>query len=144
MFENTKIVYRTALSALLPLVTRASLAIYEISAKWTLRQEMAHMQPAVEGVGKLSRFVHELQRERGLSSAFLSSKGTQMRNELQEQRRRTDTERAMALGVLGDLGRDGGGQLAAASQAAAETPGSMHGAMKSIVRRSLRRRLSAI
>ena len=121
MFENTKIVYRTALSALLPLVTLASLAIYEISAKWTLRQEMAHMQPAVEGVGKLSRFVHELQRERGLSSAFLSSKGTQMRNELQEQRRRTDTERAMALGVLGDLGRDGGGQLAAASQAAAET-----------------------
>lgn len=120
MFKNTKILHRIALAALLPLATLASLAIYEISIKLAVRSGMANMQPAVEGVGKLSRFVHELQRERGLSSAFLSSKGTQMRAELLEQRHRTDAERTVARNVLAGLGRERGGQLAAPSQAAAE------------------------
>ena len=120
MLRNTRILYRIALSALLPLTVLAALAVHEISIKWTMRSEMARMQPVAEGVGKLSRFVHELQRERGMSSAFLSSKGTQMRTELQEQRKRTDAERAVALPVLNDLRHAGGGVLASAMQAAEE------------------------
>ena len=118
MFKNIRIIHRIALAALLPLATLAALAIYEISVKWTIRSEMAAMQPAVEGVGKLSRFVHELQRERGLSLTFLASRGAQMRGELVDQRRRTDAERGAALDVLADLGRDVRGPLASASQAA--------------------------
>ena len=120
MFKNIRIIHRIALAALLPLATLATLAIYEISVKWSVRSEMAAMQPAVEGVGKLSRFVHELQRERGLSLTFLASKGAQMRSELADQRRRTDAERNAALDVLADLGRDARGQLASVSQAAKE------------------------
>jgi methyl-accepting chemotaxis protein len=124
MFKNIGIIHRIALAALLPLATLAALAIYEISVKWTIRSEMAAMQPAVEGVGKLSRFVHELQRERGLSLTFLASKGAQMRTELADQRRRTDGERSAALEVLADLGRDAKGPLASASQAAKDGLGS--------------------
>lgn len=117
MLTNTRILFRIALSAFLPLATLAVLAVHEISIKWALRSEMTRMQPVAEGVGKLSRFVHELQRERGMSSANLASKGTQMRAELQEQRKRTDAERAIALPVLNDLRRAGDGVLAVGTQA---------------------------
>ena len=120
MLQNTKILHRIALSALLPLVTLAALAVYEISIKWTLRSEMTRLQPVAEGVGKLSRLVHELQRERGLSSAFLSSKGAQMRPELGEQRKQTDAERAIAHPVLSDLRQTGAAGLASAAQASQE------------------------
>ena len=79
MLKTSKILHRIALSALLPILTLGALAAYEISAKWSVRSEMERLRPVAEAVGKLSRFVHELQRERGMSSAFLSSKGTQMR-----------------------------------------------------------------
>jgi len=103
MLKKTKILHRIALSALLPLLTLAALATYEISAKWLVRTEMARLRPVAESVGKLSRFVHELQRERGMSSAFLSSKGVQMGVELARQRQQTDAERASAVAALGEL-----------------------------------------
>ena len=123
MLKNTKILYRIALSALLPLVTLAILAAHGISTKWTLRSEMARMQPVADGVSKLSRFVHELQRERGMTSTFLASKGTQMRTELQAQRKRTDTERVVALPMLNDLRQAGDGVLASGTQASADLLG---------------------
>jgi len=103
MLKKMRILHRIALSALLPLLTLSALAAYEISAKWLVRAEMARLQPVAEAVGKLSRFVHELQRERGMSSAFLSSKGLQMRAELGQQRKQTDAERASATAALGEL-----------------------------------------
>ncbi|WP_139857694.1 methyl-accepting chemotaxis protein [Bradyrhizobium ivorense] len=118
MLKNTRILYRIAFSALLPLIAFAALAIYDISAKWSVRADIAQMQPIAEGVGKLSRLVHQLQRERGLSSAYLASKGAQMRTELGEQRKHTDAERAVAAPVLADLKRSGTVELAAAAQAA--------------------------
>ena len=121
MLQHTKILYRIALSALLPLLTLTAFAAYEIADKWTMRAEMARMQPLAEDVGKLSRFVHELQRERGLSSAYLGSKGAQMVAELQEQRKRTNAERIVALAALGTLA--GQPQLADASQAAVQATG---------------------
>jgi hypothetical protein len=129
MLENTKILHRIALAVLLPLAALTALAIYEISLKWAAREQMARMQPVAEGVGKLSRLVHELQRERGLSFTFLSSKGTQLRNEVFEQRKRTDVERAVAIGALADVGREGSGTLVAAVQAT-RSPGSISGAAK--------------
>jgi methyl-accepting chemotaxis protein len=120
MLENTKILHRIALAVLLPVAALTALAIYEISLKWAVREQMARMQPVAEGVGKLSRLVHELQRERGLSFTFLSSKGTQLRNEVFEQRKRTDVERVVAIGALADVGREGSGTLVAAVQAASD------------------------
>ncbi|MGJ4883318.1 MULTISPECIES: methyl-accepting chemotaxis protein [unclassified Bradyrhizobium] len=115
MLKTSKILHRIALSALLPIVTLAALAAYEISTKWAVRVEMTRMQPAADAVARLSRFVHELQRERGMSSAFLSSKGTQMRAELDQQRKLTDGERAHAVAALDGLRRSAA--LAEAAQA---------------------------
>ncbi|WP_076858574.1 methyl-accepting chemotaxis protein [Bradyrhizobium mercantei] len=125
MLKNTRILYRIAFSALLPLIAFAAIAIYDISTKWSVRSDIARMQPIAEGVGKLSRLVHELQRERGLSSAYLGSKGTQMRGELGEQRKRTDTERSVATSVLADLKQSGTGDIAAAAQAAQDGVGQL-------------------
>ncbi|WP_338690468.1 methyl-accepting chemotaxis protein [Bradyrhizobium sp. 26S5] len=125
MFKNTKILYRIAFSALLPLFAFAALAIYDISAKWSVRTDIARIQPIAEGVGKLSRLVHELQRERGLSSAYLGSKGVQMRSELGEQRKRTDADRTVATSVLAGLKQSGAAELAAAAQAAQDGLGQL-------------------
>ncbi|MEK9283402.1 MULTISPECIES: nitrate- and nitrite sensing domain-containing protein [unclassified Bradyrhizobium] len=123
MLKNARILHRIALAALLPLAALAALALYEISVKWSARSEMADMRPAVDAVGKLSRFVHELQRERGLSSTFLSSKGRQLGAELLQQRGRSDAERSIALGALADLDRERSGPLASASRTATEGVG---------------------
>src|SRR5579871_58383 len=120
MLKNTKILHRIALSALLPLVAFAALAIYDTSSKWTMLAEFTRMQPVVDASGRLGRFVHELQRERGMTSVFLGSKGAQMRAELGEQRKRTDEERAFALSVLGDLAKQGDREFVSAALAAAD------------------------
>ena len=41
---------------------------------------------------QLSKLVHEMQKERGLSAGFVASKGTKFANELKEQRILTDKE----------------------------------------------------
>jgi methyl-accepting chemotaxis protein len=125
MLKNTKILSRIAFSALLPLIAFAALAIYDITAKWSVRSDIARMQPIAEGVGKLSRLVHELQRERGLSSAFLGSKGAQMRGELAEQRKRTDAERAIALEALASLKQSAIAELAAAARSSQDILGQL-------------------
>jgi methyl-accepting chemotaxis protein len=137
MFKNTRILHRIALAALLPLVTLAMMALYEISAKWTVRSEMADMQPVVDGVGKLSGLVHELQRERGLSLTFLSSKGGQLGAELLQQRGRTDAGRARALEALADLARDRSGRLTSTSQAATESLGRLDSLREQIDRQAV-------
>jgi methyl-accepting chemotaxis protein len=120
MLANIRILHRIALAVLLPLAALTALAVYDISIKWAARQQMARMQPVAAGVGKLSRLVHELQRERGLSFTFLSSKGTQLQSEVFEQRKHTDAERTVALQALADVGREASGALAAAAQAASD------------------------
>ena len=125
MLKNTKILYRIALTAVLPLLTLTALAIYEITIRSNIRAEMLRMQPVADGVEKLSHLVHELQRERGLSSAFLNSKGVQMRSELGEQRKRTDAERSIALRVLDELRQSGTAGMAAATQASQEILGEL-------------------
>jgi hypothetical protein len=117
MFKINKIVFRIGFSALLPLMAFAALAICEITAKWSVRSDIARMQPVAEGINEHSRLVHELQRERGLSSAYLSSKGLQMRSDLAAQRKRTDAERSIAITVLSDLKRSGTAELSAAARA---------------------------
>ncbi|MGL9616722.1 nitrate- and nitrite sensing domain-containing protein [Bradyrhizobium sp. U531] len=137
MFRKIRIIHRIALAALLPLATLAALALYDISAKWTVRSEMVAMQPVVDGVGKLSGLVHELQRERGLSLTFLSSKGAQLGAELQQQRGRTNAGRASALGALVDLAREGSGRLTSASQAAIESLGRLESLRAQIDRQAI-------
>ncbi|GIK80571.1 MAG: methyl-accepting chemotaxis protein [Alphaproteobacteria bacterium] len=82
--------------------------------KWAVRDQMARLAPFSDGVVKVSRLVHELQRERGMSAVLLGSKGAQMRTEIQEQRRKSDAERQAALATFAALGQSAGGSFKAA------------------------------
>src|SRR5258705_13946607 len=104
MLANLKIQQRLLLALVLPITLLIGLAGYDITIKWETRQEMANLVPLARDVANLSRFVHELQRERGTSAILLGSKGGQMRAELGDQRRRTDAERAAAGASLERLG----------------------------------------
>ena len=62
-----------------------------------------------------------------MTSAFVSSKGAQMRGELPEQRKRTDAERAVAVSALGELKRATATDLASAADRAADIIGKLDG-----------------
>jgi methyl-accepting chemotaxis protein len=100
MLEHLKISHRLALTILVPVVVVLGLAAHLVWSNWAERVEMAELNALADGIGKVSRLIHELQRERGMSAVFLSSKGAQMRSELSGQRMRTDEERQTASGVL--------------------------------------------
>ncbi len=68
----------------------AGVLIYE---KYQTRQEMAQLKELAH-LGRLaSSLVHELQRERGMTSGFLTSKGLEFVQELPPQRKATDDQR---------------------------------------------------
>ena len=93
MLAHLKISHRLALAIAMPVLVLFGLAAHVVWISWTERTEMTALSEMSDGVGKISRLIHELQRERGVSALFLSSKGAQMRSELPEQRKRTDGER---------------------------------------------------
>src|SRR5438874_1219416 len=99
---------RTKLVAamVLPLAVLVGLAGYDLSLKRETRSEMVRLGQLVEGVAGMSRLIHELQRELGVSALFVGSKGSQFKDELPRQRGRTDAERNRAAGFLAELRND--------------------------------------
>jgi methyl-accepting chemotaxis protein len=103
VLEHIKISHRLALAIAMPVLVLLGLAAHVVSGTWVERTEMAALSELADGAGKISRLIHELQRERGMSAVFLGSKGSQMRAELMEQRRRTDQELSGALAAMKTL-----------------------------------------
>lgn len=66
----------------------------EIQNKLTLNNNMVEIQPVIMLAIKTSNLVHELQKERGLSAGFLSSKGKVFTQELKKQRTMTNKVKA--------------------------------------------------
>ncbi|MCJ2037149.1 methyl-accepting chemotaxis protein [Methylobacterium sp. J-068] len=85
--------FRILLVALAPCFAFAVVASLAIGDRLDERGRMVQVQDLVGLAGRVSAFVHEAQRERGASSLFLGSKGTQFRAELDAQRGRTDASR---------------------------------------------------
>jgi methyl-accepting chemotaxis protein len=100
MFAKLRIHQRLTLAIVAPILVLVGLAGYDLKAKWDVRSEMARMVPLAKDGANLSRLVHELQRERGTSSVVLSSKGAQMRDDLDAQRKSSDAYREAALASL--------------------------------------------
>jgi methyl-accepting chemotaxis protein len=94
---------KLAISVAIPLIALVALAGFDLSLKWNTRSEMAGLGELADGVAGISRLVHELQRERGLSAVFISSKGAQMRSELAAQRGMTDQQRQRAAAFVAQL-----------------------------------------
>ncbi|MGP9634635.1 methyl-accepting chemotaxis protein [Halomonas sp. AOP43-A1-21] len=74
----------------LPLVTMTWLAMSGILERKELVSEMGHLQEMTVLSQYAGVLVHELQRERGMTAAFLGSNGQNFRTELPSQRRKTD------------------------------------------------------
>ena len=111
MLANLKISMRLAIAIAIPMVLLVGLAGYDLSVKWGMRAEMEKLGPLADGVAKISRFIHELQRERGASVVFLGSKGAQMREELPVQRKRTEAERQSAMTIIAQLNATATGEF---------------------------------
>lgn len=74
----------------LPLIAMTWLAVAGIFERKELVSEMSHLQEMTVLSQYAGELVHELQRERGMSAAFLGSNGNNFRAELPDQRRETD------------------------------------------------------
>ncbi|MCJ2106820.1 nitrate- and nitrite sensing domain-containing protein [Methylobacterium sp. E-041] len=79
--------------ALAPCLAFAAVAGVAISDRMAQRAEMIQVEDLVGLASRISAFAHEGQRERGASSLFLASKGSQFKAELVAQRARTDAAR---------------------------------------------------
>jgi methyl-accepting chemotaxis protein len=132
MLAKLKISARLGIAVLLPILIIIALAGYNIALKWETRSEMAQLGPLADGVAKLSRFVHELQRERGASAVFVGSKGAQMRAELPGQRKRTDEQRQIAAASMTALGATATGEFKDALRKAETAVSSLDGRRREI------------
>lgn len=103
MFSRIPIAPRLGIAIAVPLVMLGLLAGKDVFVRWQTKAEMTRLVEIAKGVRSVSDLVHELQRERGMSAAFVASKGAQMTAELSAQRGRTDERRADAAAVAGDL-----------------------------------------
>ncbi|MCC7368380.1 MAG: nitrate- and nitrite sensing domain-containing protein [Chloroflexi bacterium] len=83
---------RTKLSLMVaaPLLGFIGLLIVALVARVQLVQEMRSVQQVAQFAVSVSPVVHELQRERGMTSGFLGSKGANFRAELAAQRATVD------------------------------------------------------
>ncbi|MEW6453585.1 MAG: nitrate- and nitrite sensing domain-containing protein [Pseudomonadota bacterium] len=101
-----KIAGRFALAISIPLFIFACLAGYDLHQTWRMRAEMAKLAEIAQGVADISKLVHHLQRERGMSVVFATTKGAQMGGELAGQRKQTDEPRGPAMDFLAAFGAE--------------------------------------
>jgi methyl-accepting chemotaxis protein len=101
---NLRITGRLVLGIAIPLAIFVCLAGYDLLQTWQTRSDMATLNHMAQGVTKISRLIHHLQRERGASAVFVGSKGAQMRAELPAQRKLTDEQRAAATAFMSEAG----------------------------------------
>ena len=103
MLARIRIARRLSLAIAIPLIVLCAIAGFAILEKWHSRSEMIRLSGFVGDVKVISSFVHELQRERGLSRLFLGSKGTQGVSDLPKQHQQTDSHRQAFVAVLTKL-----------------------------------------
>ncbi|MCP1314514.1 MULTISPECIES: methyl-accepting chemotaxis protein [unclassified Halomonas] len=104
VLHRTPVGRKFALVLFLPLVTLAWLAISGIAERSQVVSEMGELQRMTLLSQYAGDLVHELQRERGMSAAFLGSGGQNFRAELPDQRRQTDRELGEFNAYITDLG----------------------------------------
>ena len=81
---------RLLLIAALPIVVMLALGLTGASQKYAGYQASLRTEALVTLVVELGETAHELQKERGMSSGFLSSKGSKFADSLPGQRKQSD------------------------------------------------------
>ena len=92
--RRLRIVHRIAIALLIPSIALALAAALIVSDKLQTSNQMERLAAMTDLATTIGALVHDLQRERGASAAFLGSKGQQLVKELPEQRTLTDGQLA--------------------------------------------------
>ncbi len=91
MFKSIR--FRIALLGILPLLLALYFMVGNLITGYDEYQQMDKLNTAMELAGHVSAHVHETQKERGLTAAFMGSGGTKFVTELAQQRQATDIRR---------------------------------------------------
>jgi diguanylate cyclase (GGDEF)-like protein len=103
LLRNIGIARSFVLAALLPTVVSVSFAFEAVVRDREQAREMTLLSSMVTLSTGMSRLVHELQRERGISAAFTASDGAAFAQRLDGQRVETDAERTALREALADF-----------------------------------------
>ena len=90
--SNLKVSLRLALAIAVPLCALAWFAGAQLLHTWSLRADASKLGLVADGASRISRLVHELQKERGSTAGFLASQGREMREAVKEVRTLVDAE----------------------------------------------------
>src|SRR5262245_48029093 len=123
--SNIRIPARIAIATILPLLAFAGFAATSLAEKWSASQAAGRVAVVVESVPLVSDLIHQLQRERGASATFVTSKGQALADVMRNQRGATDKAIAEWRNGLAEidpatLGAGFGNALAQAQPAVAD------------------------
>jgi methyl-accepting chemotaxis protein len=90
VWGRLKVFHRIALAVLLPIAVMGALSVSMTLDKRRVVADMDRVREVVGFVSGGGALVHELQKERGLTSGYLGSRGAELRDELVHQREATD------------------------------------------------------
>lgn len=91
--KHVQIKYRILLSLLLPILGLLWFSGTALVERNTLSTQMTNLDELAAIAPTISALVHEMQKERGTSALFISSKGTEFKPELDKQRKITDEKK---------------------------------------------------
>ncbi|MDD2501352.1 MAG: methyl-accepting chemotaxis protein [Geobacter sp.] len=92
MFKNLTIRTKLLLLLLLPILGLLYFSGVDLSSNYSTLQEMRKTEHLVGLSVRTGALVHELQKERGLSSGFINAKGEKFKDELAKQRQLSDDQ----------------------------------------------------
>jgi methyl-accepting chemotaxis protein len=94
---------RIAIACVLPLAGLTLFAAKDLVEKYSSYSKTAAVSRLAEAIPSVTALIHELQRERGLSAGFISTKGQSFADPLRTQRQASDREIAVWLKQGGEL-----------------------------------------
>jgi methyl-accepting chemotaxis protein len=92
LLSNLKVSLRLALAIAIPLCALAWFAGAHLLETWGLRADASKLGLLADGASRISRLVHELQKERGSTAGFLASQGRELRDSVKEVRTLVNAE----------------------------------------------------
>ena len=102
MLQKLKLFHRILLVGTVPMLAVVYFAVIDVSKIENRRSEASDVLELVEVSETMGALMHELQRERGLSAGFISSRGESYASDLIEQRARTDAAREAMRNARGE------------------------------------------
>jgi methyl-accepting chemotaxis protein len=105
--ENVRIRTRIALALLVPVLGMIGFSGFVLVERRAVVSEMDALQELAGIAPSISRLVHELQKERGISAGYIGSKGEKFGERLREQWKVTDERNREYAAAIGGLDQKG-------------------------------------